>query len=112
MNDSLDTLLDARLRDETHYIDDDGFTGRVLKQLPARPRSFQVERSLVILGAAILSAIIAYFASGEGMFVRDTLARLALLPPLQLLMLLVVCGTSMIVAGAWAALARTRDPVA
>ena len=112
MNDPLDDLLDARLRDETPYIDDDGFTARVMRQLPARPRSFQMKRSLIILGAAILSAIIAYFASGEGMFVRDTLARLALLPPLQLLMLLVLCGTTMIIAGAWTAFTRARDPVA
>ncbi len=112
MNDPLDALLDARLRDETPYINDDGFTARVMQQLPARPRSFQLERSLVILIAAILSVIVAYFASGEGMFVRDTLARLAVLPRLQLLILLLVCGTTMLLAGAWAALSRARDPIA
>ncbi len=112
MNDPLDALLDARFRDETPYIDDDGFTQGVMKQLPARPRSFQAQRSLVILTAAIVSVVVAYFASGEGMFVRDTLARLAILPPVQLLILLVVCGSAMILAGAWAALSRARDPVA
>jgi hypothetical protein len=111
MNDPLDDLLDARLRDETPYIDDDGFAARVMKQLPARPRSFQMQRSLVILSAAIVSAIVAYFASGEGMFVRDTFARLVVLPPLQLLLLLLVCGTAMILGGAWAAFSRTRDPL-
>ncbi len=112
MNDPLDDLLDARLREETPYIDDNGFTARVMQQLPRRPRSLQTQRSLIILSAAIVSVIVAYFASGEGMFVRDTLARLALLPPVQLLLLLLVCGTAMILSGAWAALSRARNPIA
>ena len=29
--------LDARLRDEAPYIDDAGFTARVVQKLPARP---------------------------------------------------------------------------
>ena len=111
MNDSLDDLLDARLRDETPYIDDAGFTARVMQQLPARPRPLQVQRSLVILTAAVLSVVVAYFASGEGMFMRVFLARLALLPPLQLLFLLLICGAAALLGGTWAALSRARDPV-
>jgi Domain of unknown function (DUF5056) len=111
MNDPLDELLDARLREEASYIDDDGFTARVMQQLPSRPRSIQTQRSLVILGAAILSVIVAYFASGEGMFVHQTFARLTLLPPLQLLILFVICGIAMLGSGVWAALARVRDPL-
>ncbi len=112
MNDPLDDLLDARLREETPYIDDDGFTALVMQKLPSRPTSFQAQRSFVILGAAILSVIVAYFASGEGMFVRQIFTRLALLPPLQLLTLLVVCGIAALGSGLWAALARVRDPIA
>jgi uncharacterized membrane protein len=111
MNDPFDTLLDARLRDETPYIDDDGFTARVMQQLPAPAYSLQLQRSFVILAAAILSAVMAYFASGEGMFVHDLLARLAVLKPLQLVFLLFVCGTAMLLAAAWAALSRTRGPL-
>jgi hypothetical protein len=112
MNDRLDELLDARLREEMLYIDDDGFTARVMQQLPSRPSSIQMQRSFVILGAAILSVIVAYFASGEGMFVRQIFTWLTLLPPLQLLTLLVVSGVSALGAGLWAALARVRDPIA
>lgn len=111
MNDPLDDSLDARLRDETPYILDDGFTTRVMQQLPQRPRSLQTQRSLIILTAAIFSVIIAYFASGEGMFVRDTFVRLAVLPPLQLLILFVVCGMAMLASGVWAALSRARDAI-
>ena len=111
MKDPLDDLLDARLREETPYIDDDGFAVRVLQRLPAQPRSMETQRSVVIFGAAILSAIVAYFASGEGMFIHQAFARLMLLPPMQLLILFVTCGITMLISGLWAALARTRSSV-
>jgi hypothetical protein len=111
MNDPLDDLLDTRLREEAAYIDDGGFTAGVLRQLPSRPRSFQAQRSLVIVGTAIVSVIVAYFASSEGMFVRDAFARLLVLSPLQLLAFLVICGSAMMLAAAWMALTRARDPI-
>lgn len=109
MNDPLDDLLDARLREETPYIDDNGFTALVMERLPARPHSMQTQRSLIILSAAVLSVVVAYFASGEGMFVGQAFARIAVLPPLQLLLLSLGCGMAMLATGLWAALARTRD---
>jgi hypothetical protein len=112
MNDPLDELLDARLRDEAPYIDDAGFAALVMQRLPSRPHSSQMERSLVILSAAIFAVVIAYFASGEGMFVRQMFVRLTTLPPLQLLTLLVAGGITMLGGGMWAALSRERNPIA
>src|SRR5437667_12415633 len=109
MNDPLDELLDTRLRDEMSYIDDAGFTARVMEQLPRHRVSWSSLRSFIILAATILSVVVAYFASGEGMFVHDAFARVSSLRPLQLLLLIFACGTGMTVAGLWAALARTRD---
>ena len=105
MDDSLDQLLDARLRDEAAYVDDDGFTARVLQQLPARPRSFQLQRSLIILSAAIFSVIAAYFASGEAMFLRTLLGRLTTLPPVQLFTLLFASAMFLFIGSALAAFA-------
>ena len=109
MNDPLDDLLDARLRDETPYIDDAGFTARVMQQLPHRRFSWSAQRAFIIFAATIVSVVIAYFASGEGMFVHDAFARMSGLKPLQLLLLILACGTGMTIAGLWAALTRTRD---
>src|SRR5437762_13447794 len=109
MNDPLDNLLDARLRDETPYIDDAGFTARVVKQLPRRRPSWSTQRAFIIFAATILSGVIAYFASGEGMFVHDAFARGSGVRPLHLLLLIFACGTGMTIPGLWAALARTRD---
>ena len=77
MNDPLDNLLDARLRDETPYIDDAGFTARVMQQLPHRRFSWSAQRAFIIFAATIVSVVIAYFASGEGMFVHDAFARMS-----------------------------------
>jgi hypothetical protein len=109
MNDRLDNLLDARLRDEMPYIDDAGFTARVMKQLPRQRFALRTRRNLIIFVATIVSVVIAYFASGEGMFVHDAFARAATLQPLQLLLIICACGTVMTVAGLWAALTRARD---
>ena len=109
MNDPLDDLLDARLRDEMPYIDDAGFTARVMKQLPRRRVSWARQRALIILAATILSVVVSYFASGEGMFVHDAFARVAALQTLQLLLVILACATAMTIAGLWAALARRHD---
>jgi uncharacterized membrane protein YwzB len=107
MNDPLDDLLDARLRDETPYIDDAGFTLRVMKQLPRRRLSWNSQRAVVILLATIVSVVVAYFASGEGMFIHDAFARISGLEQLQLILIIVACGITMTIAGLWAALARS-----
>ena len=103
MNDPLDNLLDARLRDATPYIDDAGFTARVMQQLPHRRFSWSAQRAFIIFAATIVSVVIAYFASGEGMFVHDAFARMSGLKPVQLLLLILACGTGMTIAGLWAA---------
>jgi hypothetical protein len=99
------------LRDETPYIDDAGFTARVMKQLPRRRISWSSQRSFIILAATILSVVMAYFASGEGMFVRDAFARISGLPTIQLVLVIVLCGMAMTIAGLWTALMRRHDTI-
>lgn len=111
MNDPLDELLDARLRDETSYIDDAGFTARVMKRLPRHRVSWSSLRSFIILAATILSVVVAYFASGEGMFVHDAFARISGLPQFQLFLVIVGCGITMTIAGLWVALARRDETI-
>jgi hypothetical protein len=55
--------LDARLRDEAPYLDDAGFTSRVVQKLPARHvrRSY---RALLLIGITIAGCLIAYWLSG------------------------------------------------
>lgn len=111
MNDSLDDLLDARLRDEAPYIDDAGFTARVLKELPRQARSLRTQRSFIILAAAILSVVVAYFASGEASFIQDSVTYAAKFSAIQIMLVALCCGLLTTVGGIWAAFSRTRDPI-
>ncbi len=66
---SQEDLLDARLRDEAAYIDDAGFTARVVRKLPARPVRHWL-RALILLGVTLVASVIAYFLSGGWMVHR------------------------------------------
>ena len=110
MPDPLDALLDAKLRDEMPYIDDAGFTARVMQKLPRQRLALTTQRSLIILAAAIVSVVTAYFASGEGMFVRQAMGHLALLTPLQNLLVLLSSGMCLTIASLWAAVVAARNP--
>src|SRR5882757_5972192 len=58
-----DDLLDARLRDEAPYLDDSGFTSRVVQKLPARHvrRSY---RALILIGITLAACLVAFRLSG------------------------------------------------
>ena len=62
--------LDARLRDEAAYIDDAGFTSRVVHKLPARSvrRSY---RAAILLVVTIAASVAAYFLAGGKWFVAE-----------------------------------------
>jgi hypothetical protein len=107
----MEDWLDARLREEAPYIDDAGFTARVMKQLP-RHSSWRVQRAIIIFVATLLSAIVAYFASGEGWFVREAIARALTFPPLVVLGVASGCGLLVLAGGLWAALTREGGNIA
>ncbi|MEY2519642.1 MAG: hypothetical protein QOF24_1401 [Verrucomicrobiota bacterium] len=80
MNENLqEDWLDARLRDETAYIDDAGFTAGVLRKMPAR-RVRRPFRAAILLGVTLLATAIAYVLSGGGWFIAEEVTRFALLP--------------------------------
>src|SRR6266705_2476543 len=56
-----DETLDRQLRETVPYIDDDGFTARVMASLPAaRPESGWL-RAAILLGLALIGIELAYF---------------------------------------------------
>ncbi|MGD1088281.1 MAG: DUF5056 domain-containing protein [Verrucomicrobiota bacterium] len=50
--------LDALLREQNQYIEDDGFTTRVMATLPRRRDRFWV-RQIILLGATIIGSVLA-----------------------------------------------------
>jgi anti-sigma factor RsiW len=93
--------LDARLREESAYIDDAGFTARVVQKLPAH-RVRHSLRAVILLGGTLVASAIAYLLSGGGWFIADGVTRFALLP-LPLLWLCAAGATVLVMAGGLAA---------
>src|SRR6266446_5367375 len=93
--------LDARLREEAAYVDDGGFTARVVQKLPARRVQHSL-RAVILLGVTLVASTIAYLLSGGGWFIAEGVTRLALLP-LPLLWLCAAGATVLVMAGGLAA---------
>jgi hypothetical protein len=100
--------LDRELRDAAPYIDDEGFTARVLQQLPPPRRSHELLRAAILLGMTFLASALAYVVSGRGRFVSVTLERLAALPALWVVVLALASGLVIAAVGATAAVSRSR----
>jgi len=100
--------LDRELCEAAPYIDDEGFTARVLQQLPPLRRRHDLLRAVILLGMAFLASVLAYVVSGGGRFVSVTLERLAALPALWVFGLALASGLVIAAAGATAAISRSR----
>src|SRR5688500_6291171 len=100
--------LDARLRDDAAYIDDAGFTSRVVQKLPARSvrRSY---RAAILLAVTLAASIAAYFLACGKWFVAERLTLFAMMP-LTSMLLTAATITALLMAGGLAmALSKTRS---
>jgi hypothetical protein len=100
-----DDTLDRQLRDAVPYIDDDGFTARVMAKLPATRREPRWLRPMILLGATALGSAVAYSLSGGGRFVRQGVIELSSFPIWLLLVLAFGCG---LLVGAFAVISAIR----
>ncbi len=100
--------LDARLRDEAVYIDDGGFTARVVQQLPAARQS-RSGRAVILLGVTLIACIVAYLISGRGTFLAHAAEFLVAMPIVTVCAIAGACGLLVTVVGASAALSMARS---
>ena len=100
--------LDRQLREAAPYIDDDGFTARVLQQLPPAGRRYDLLRAAILLGMTLLASVLAYVVSGGGRFVGVSIERLAALPALWVFVLALATGLVIAAVGAAAAVSKSR----
>jgi len=98
-----DETLDRQLREAVPYIDDDGFTARVIAGLPATRREPQWLRAMIVLGLALLGTGVAYLLSGG--VIRQGLIQMADFPIWLLLVFAFGCG---LVVGAFAVIFAIR----
>jgi hypothetical protein len=99
--------LDGRLRDEAPYIDDAGFTSRVVQKMPARQvrRSY---RNLILLGITLAACLAAYRLVGGTGFLVEAFTDVAMMP--VTLMWVCAAGAAVLVmaGGLAAAVSRSR----
>ena len=103
-----DDELDRQLREAPPYINDDGFTARVLHQLPVRRAPVRL-RATILIAATILATVLAYVLSGGGRFVRQIVGQLSELPLSWLLTLAVSAGLLVAMCGLAAAVFKARE---
>ena len=99
--------LDARLREEAPYIDDAGFTSRVVRKLPARQvrRSY---RAFILLGITLAACIAAFWFAGGTSLAFQTYANIAMLPVMWMWIFAAAVGVVVMVGGLAAAISRAR----
>ena len=100
-----DETLDRQLREAAPYVDDDGFTARVVARLPSAPREPRWLRAIVLLGLALLGSGVAYLLSGGGQIIREGVIQMADFPIWLLLVFAFGCG---LVVGAFAVIFAIR----
>ena len=100
-----DETLDRQLREAVPYVDDDGFTVRVMANVPAAPREPRWLRAMVLIGLALLGSGVAYLLSGGGRVVREGMIQMADFPIWLLLVFAFGCG---LVVGAFAVIFAIR----
>lgn len=96
-----DDLLDARLRDEAQYIDDVGFTSRVVQKLPARQvrRSY---RAFILIGITLVACLAAFRLSGGTSFFVEGVTYVTMMP-VTMMWLCVAVVAGLVMAGTLAA---------
>ncbi len=105
-----DDWLDRQLREAALYIDDEGFTARVLQQLPAPRRAARRSlRGAILLGITLLASALAYVLSDGGRFLVVGVTRLTALPTLWLFALAFASGLLVMAGGIIAAVSKTSE---
>ena len=100
--------LDARLRDEAPYIDDAGFTAKVVQRLPA-PRPRRSFRVFILVCLTLLGSAATYAVSGGGKFIGTGIDRVATLPLMWIIVLAISCSLVLTSLAAAAAFAKLRE---
>lgn len=101
-------VLDRQLLEAAPYIDDNGFTARIVSQLPSVRRQRRSARAIILIGITALGSAIAYTLSGGGRFVNDGILRLSEFP--VWLLLIFAFGIGLVVGGCAVIAAIRKTP--
>ena len=101
--------LDRKLQEAVPYIKDDGFTARVLRQLPAPQRGGQFLRPLILVGMSALASALTYVLSDGGRFILVEMFKLTTIPTLWVVVFALASGMLIMAGGIFAAMSKTSQ---
>src|SRR5437660_12490977 len=101
--------LDRKLQEGALYIQDDGFTARVLQQLPAPRPAGQFRRPFILVGMSALASALTYVLSDGGRFIFVEMFRLTPIPTLWVVQFALASGMLVIASGLLAAMPKTNN---
>lgn len=99
--------LDARLRDDTPYIDDAGFTSRVVQKLPAHHvrRSY---RAFILIGITLVACLAAFRLTGGSSFFVEGITFVTMMPVTTIWLCIGAVATLVMAGSLAAAYSRSR----
>jgi hypothetical protein len=100
--------LDRKLQEAIPYIEDDGFTARVLRQLPIPQRGGQFLRPLILVGMSALASALTYVLSDGGRFILVEMFRLTTIPTLWVVAFALASGMLVMAGGIFAAMSKSN----
>ena len=104
-----DDWLDRKLQEAVPYIEDDGFTARVLQQLPEPQLGGQFLRPLILVGMSALASALTYVLSDGGRFILVEMFKLTTIPTLWVVAFALASGMLVMAGGIFAAMSKTSQ---
>jgi len=104
-----DDWLDRKLQEAVPYIEDDGFTARVLRQLPQPVRRMEFLRSFILVAMSALASALTYVLSDGGRFILVEMFRLTTIPTLWVVAFALASGMVVMAGGIFAAMYKTHQ---
>jgi hypothetical protein len=101
--------LDRKLQEAIPYIEDNGFTARVLSQLPQPARRGEFLRSFILVGMSALASALTYVLSDGGRFILVEMFRLTTIPTVWVVAFALAAGMLVMAGGILAATARASQ---
>lgn len=103
-----DDLLDRKLQEAAPYIEDNGFTARVLALLPQPVRRMEFLRSFILVAMSALASAITYVLSDGGRFILVEMFRLTTIPTMWVVVFALGSGMLVMAGGIFAAALNTK----
>jgi len=101
--------LDRKLQEAAPYIEDDGFTARVLQQLPVPRQAGRFLRPFILVGMSAFASALTYVLSDGGRFILVEMFRLTTIPTLWVVAFALASGMLVMAGGIFAAMSKSNQ---